>query len=374
MKIGIDARFFGPDSKGLGRYTQKLIEHLEDVDCENEYVIFLRENNFDEYVPKNKKFTKVKADYRWYSFAEQIFFPFVLYKQKCDFVHFPHFNVPVLYFGKFMVTIHDLILLYHHTKKASTRNAFVYWIKYIMYRFVIFSAITRASRIIAVSEFTKSDICNKYEFACDKIDVVKESAEIVDTDIKDSESIIKKYGIMNKYMLYVGNAYPHKNLYKLVDAFDKYVKSGGTVKELILVGKNDYFYNELKLYINKYDVKGVNILSTVTDKMLFALYKESEFFVFPSLYEGFGLPPLEAQLLSVPVLSSEHACMREILSDNGALYCDVENVEEFADAMKTISNDNELRKRLVQDGYKNAKKYSWQKMAQEIHDIYTNKI
>ena len=118
MLIGIDARFYGSIGKGLGRYTQKLIENLEKTDQENRYVVFLRKENFDEYQPQNPNFKKVLADYRWYSFAEQLFFPRLLRKYNFDFVHFPHFNVPLLYRKKFIMTIHDLILIHFPTHRS----------------------------------------------------------------------------------------------------------------------------------------------------------------------------------------------------------------------------------------------------------------
>jgi len=384
MKIGIDARFYGPGSKGLGRYTQKLITHLEDIDHDNEYVVFLRENNFEEYIPKNNNFIKVKADYRWYSFSEQIFFPFILYKQKCDIVHFPHFNVPVLYFRKFIVTIHDLILLHYPTRKASTRSRFFYWVKYLVYRMVIASVMKKAQQIIAVSEFTATDICDKYSSVCDKVSVIYEAAEINVHKKNDDEKNLppegkspsewQKYDIIKPYMLYVGNAYPHKNLNVLVKAFAQYVHDGGEVKNLILVGCDDYFYTKLQAYILEQNVRNVRILHTIDDALLAALYKNASFFVFPSLYEGFGLPPLEAQLFNVPVLSSDHECMTEILSDEGALYVDATSVKRFAVAMNEIATDQSLRDRLIKNGQKNVAKYSWQKMAIETHNIYKKSI
>jgi len=374
MKIGIDARFYGPGSKGLGRYTQKLITHLEDIDHENEYVIFLREDNFEEYIPKNKNFVRVKANYRWYSFSEQIFFPLVLYKQRCDLVHFPHFNVPVLYFRKFIVTIHDLILLHYPTRKASTRSRFFYWMKYIVYRGVIASVVKRTQKIIAVSEFTAGDICDKYPYVCDKVVVIYEAAEIdVQSETDDAENL-QKYDIIEPYMLYVGNAYPHKNLNVLVEAFARYLHNGGTVGNLILVGCDDYFYKKLQTYISKEKLRNVRMLYTVDDVLLMTLYRRASFFVFPSLYEGFGLPPLEAQLLGVPVLSSDYACMTEVLSESGALYADATNVDEFAEAMSEIATNENLRGTLVENGKKNVLRYSWQKMAEEIYNIYKKNI
>jgi glycosyltransferase involved in cell wall biosynthesis len=373
MKIGIDARFFGPKSKGLGRYTQQLINHLEKIDHDNDYVIFLRKNNFDLYKPKNKNFKKIVADFKWYSFAEQIFFPILLYKAKCDLIHFPHFNVPLLYFKKFIVTIHDLILIRYPTHKATTRNILFYKIKFLMYKIVIFCAVTRAKKIIAVSKFTKEDICDKYKSVCDKVVVVYESAEVesgraytTTGDMKD----FQKYGIIEPYMLYVGNAYPHKNLNKLVDAFDIYSNKFDAHIQLVLVGNNDYFYHKLQQHIYNKKIKNIIILDTINDEFLGELYNRALLFVFPSLYEGFGLPPLEAQFFGVPVLASDHECMKEILSDKGALYCDATNVDILADAMHTIISSTALRNELIEVGKKNVSQYSWNKMAQKTNKIY----
>lgn len=373
MRIGIDARFYGPDSKGLGRYTQKLITNLEKVDDKNDYVIFLRKDNFDIYVPQNSRFTKVLADYRWYSFGEQFLFPFALYRSKCDLVHFLHFNVPILYFKKFIVTIHDLILLRYPTRKASTRNFLFYWIKFFLYRFVIAVAVRHSQKIIAVSKFTKDDVCAQYSRVCKKTCVVHEAAEpVVYNRAVDEQGLLSQYGIMGEYMLYVGNAYPHKNLFALVDAFALYVKRGGEVQGLVLVGKDDYFYAQLEAYIASKDITYITVLHTVDDDVLQVLYKNATVFVFPSLYEGFGLPPLEAQLWGIPVLSSDHPCMREILSSQGALYADAKDVTAFSHAMHKIVSSKGLREQLIVQGHKNTTRYSWKKMAKCISKIYEN--
>jgi glycosyltransferase involved in cell wall biosynthesis len=373
MRIGIDARFFGPESKGLGRYTQKLILHLEKVDTENDYVIFLRKKNLDRYTPTNPRFKKVCADQQWYSFAEQLIFPFILYKHKCDLVHFLHFNVPVLYFKKYIVTIHDLILLRHPTRRSSTRTAIFYWMKFFMYRCVIMIVLYKAQHIIAVSQFTKRDICSQYAYASKKITVIYEAAEITSSKIMHDEVKIKNmYGIMDSYILYVGNAYPHKNLQTLIDAFSEIQKKDLFDLQLVLVGKKDFFYRKIEKYIASQDIKNIIILSTVSDDVLDVVYKNASVFAFPSLYEGFGLPPLEAQLYGVPVVSSDHPCMREILSDNGALFCDARNTKIFTNALFQVLHNQNLRKELVMIGKNNARKYSWKKMARMINNTYKN--
>lgn len=373
MKIGIDARFFGPESKGLGRYVQKLVENLEKIDRKNEYVIFLRKNNFDLFQSKHSNFKKVLADYQWYSFSEQIFLPLLLRKYKLDFVHFPHFNIPIFYFGKFITTIHDLILVKFPTKKATTLNRFWYLIKFLAYKLTIFLAIKKATKIIAVSNFTKQDICQYYNLSPEKISVTYEA---VDNEKNLSEKkfagdfkLEKIESKLKNFFLYVGNAYPHKNLERMVEAFDLWKKKYQQNFQLILVGKNDYFYQQLKNFIQERQIKDIIIFDTLSDNSLYKLYAKAKIFLFLSLYEGFGLPPLEAMKEGIPVLSSNHFCMQEILGES-ALYCDGENVKDIIEKMEQIVTDENLQKELIKKGKIQSQKYSWEKMTKETLEIY----
>lgn len=189
MRIGIDARFYGSRGKGIGRYTQKLLASLEKLDHDNEYYVFLRQENFDSrlptpegkanggqvYQPQNPKFHKVLADYKWYSLKEQILFPFKLYAHNLDLVHFLHFNAPFLYKRKFVVTIHDLT---HHyvSKDASTLPFILFYGKKILYFLVIRHAIKKAKKIITVSSFIKIEIIKRYKVGPEKIIITYESA------------------------------------------------------------------------------------------------------------------------------------------------------------------------------------------------------
>jgi glycosyltransferase involved in cell wall biosynthesis len=373
MRIGIDARFFGPLGKGLGRYTQKLIENLEKISAtgEDQYFIFLRKENFEEYQPKNKNFQKVLADYRWYSVSEQINMPRVLNKYDLDLVHFPHFNVPLFYRKKFIITIHDLILLHFPTIKSTTLNPLWYWIKFLAYKLVINSAIERADKIIAVSNFTKNDILKHYNISEDKITVTYEAVDETATfiDAEKDEKILKKYGIIKPYILYVGNAYPHKNLEALILAFEEINAEVNLC--LVLVGKEDYFYRRLKDKTGKEKIGNIIFTNFVPDEELDIIYKNSLFYIFPSLYEGFGLPPVESMIRGVPVASSDHPCMKEILGEN-AYFFNAKKKENIAKAILELSDDKGLREKLSADGYKWAKRYSWKKMAEETLKEYKN--
>lgn len=376
MRIGIDARFYGSLGKGLGRYTEKLIEHLESLDQENEYVIFLRRENFSEYIPKNPRFKKVVAQYAWYGFSEQVFFVLMLYRAGLDLMHFPHFNVPVLYRRRFVVTIHDLILVHYPTIRNTTRFAWLYRIKFLAYRFVIASAITRSAHIITVSHFTEQDIVKKYPVARGKITVTYEAADAFCqwSPRESEEALFRRIGlrrqqasrdIMTPYFLYVGNAYPHKNLSVLFA-----VARAFPAMAIVLVGKEDFFYERLKQEVKERGIRNIIFTGFLTDQELSSLYRLAQAYIFPSLYEGFGLPPLEALARGTPVIASERGSLPEILGD-AALYFDPTDEQELVETVRHLLDQSELRKVLRMKGYQRGTQFDFRTMALATYSIYT---
>lgn len=373
MRIGIDARFYGAGSKGLGRYTQKLIEKLEKISEEgNEFFIFLKKENWDEYQPKNPKFTKVLANFHWYSWSEQWHMPKLLKRYNLDLVHFPHFNVPILYQRPFVVTIHDLILLHYPTIKGTTLTPIFYWFKFLVYKIVIYLAIKKSQHVIAVSKFTKKDILQNYNIANEKISVTYEAADnFPETSSNQTKNILEKYGIMKPYLLYVGNAYPHKNLEKLIASFQDVLREKPDLF-LVLVGKKDYFYQQLENKVKINSFQKIIFTGYIPDEEMDVVYKNSTLYIFPSLYEGFGLPPLEAMLENVPILSSDHECLKEILG-GAAIFFDASKKNEISQSIINLINDDFKKNNLVNIGATLVKKYSWEKMAKETLQIYENK-
>jgi len=378
MVIGIDARFFGPKGKGLGRYTQKLTESLAEADKQNDYVIFLRRENFGEFQPQNSHFKKVLADYRWYSLAEQIFLPFAIAKQKIDLMHFPHFNVPIFYFKPFVVTIHDLILRHFSTRRASRLGSVKYWFKNLAYQMVIWLAIKRAKKIITVSRYVKKDIIRCFGIKAERIIVTYEGTSNMSSrlEIGGSKQILKsKFQISKQYLLYVGNAYPHKNLERLIEAFEILIKKYQIDLQLVLVGEEDYFYRRLKKEAEVVILQSKGVFSRivfagfVSDDDLPILYQGAGVYVFPSLCEGFGLPSLEAMSFGVPVASSNATCLTEILGQ-AAVYFDPLNPRDMAEKISQILNSDGLRQDLIQKGFEQIKKYSWKRMGEETLAIY----
>jgi len=387
MTIGFDARFYGPLGKGLGRYTQEVVDNLIKISSAEpgagfNYVIFLSPENFDEFTSPSPKVKKVLLPVRWYSWSEQFLMPFYIWREKIDLMHFPHFNVPVLTPVKFVVTIHDLILTNFPTRRATTLSPWFYRLKNFAYRLVIFSAVWRAKKIITVSEFTKKDLIVKFRVRPEKVAVTYEGVanlakgrDSLFAAKLDHQEILTEYHIAKNFLLYVGNAYPHKNLEWLLRVFSR-LHTAQPGLRLVLVGKEDYFYRRVQAearVLNLWQAENKNspviFSGYVPDAQLEVLYQEARGYVFPSLYEGFGLPPLEAMAKGCPVLCSERASLPEVLAE-AALYFNPEDAEDFLAKARRLLNDADLRADLIARGLRQAKKYSWWQCAQETLTIY----
>ncbi|PJE58169.1 MAG: hypothetical protein COU81_02020 [Candidatus Portnoybacteria bacterium CG10_big_fil_rev_8_21_14_0_10_36_7] len=362
-KIGIDARFLGVTGKGLGRYAEQLIKNLESQDSINEYIVFLTKNNWDSYAPKNKNFKKVLADFRWYSWQEQIIFPYIILKHNISLMHFLHFNVPLFCPTKFIMTVHDLILHRYPTRRASTLGPIKWIFKNIFYRIIFFVAIHRTKKIIAVSKFTKKDILSEFKLSSEKIVVIYEGSALKCGTASYQDKLFSE-----KSFLYVGNAYPHKNLKLLIDAFCIFSKDFPDY-QLLLVGQSDYFYERLKAYVARKGIMSIVFLGALNDDELEKKYRMVMAVILPSFYEGFGLVGVEALSLGVPVISANSTALPEIFGQH-ALYFDPNQVNELVDKMQLLCQNQSLRRSLVEGGFKHIGKYDWEKNAQKTIMVY----
>jgi len=371
-RVGIDARFYGPIGKGLGRYTQEIVDNLIKLDTLNEYIIFLYKDNYDEFECDGERVKKIKVNIRWYTLAEQLIYPFIIWRARLDLMFFPHFNMPAFTPRKYIITIHDLILTKFPTVRATTLAPWLYKIKNLAYKIIIKLAVRRAKKIITVSNFTKNDLVDYFKLDKKKIVVTYEGVANLNknrddlfTETQEDQKVLSKYNITKPYLLYVGNAYPHKNLESLVEVLPEIRKKHSDLS-LVMVGKEDYFYARLKENI----LEKTNIIFTdfVTDEDLEILFKNALVYVFPSKYEGFGLPPLEAMAKGCPVVSSNASCLPEILGE-AAEYFDPENREEMKNSINKVIVDKKLRGDLIEKGYKQAKKYNWWECANETYVV-----
>jgi glycosyltransferase involved in cell wall biosynthesis len=364
MRIAIDARFFGSGT-GIGRYVEQLILNLEKVDLENEYFILINKENQDQYQPTNLNFKKVIIDIPWYGLIEQFKLPRILKKLNVDLVHFLHFNVPFFYNKAFVVSIHDSILTKYPSQRATTLSPLKYFFKNIFYRLVIKHAIQKSKTVITMAEYTKKEIVKEFNCPLEKIEVIYEGV----TKLEQGSEIVdlKEYNITKKYVLYVGNAYPHKNLEFLIKSWQNFKKD----YQLVLVGKKDYFYQRLEKLIKELGLEEKIILTGyLLDSKLASFYQQAQSYVFPSLCEGFGLPPLEAMQFSLPVLVSNTSCLPEILGDS-ALYFYPKDQDDFLEKLNTIISNEELREKLIINSQKLLLKYNWKTMVEETLRVYS---
>lgn len=312
MKILIDARLYGLENAGLGRYINNLVFELSKIDLSNEYIIFLRKKYFDSLtLPSNWK--KVLTDFHHYSFQEQIKLPGLIKKENPDLVHFPHFNVPIFYSGKYVITIHDLLMHTQSGLSATTLPAPIYFVKRLGYRLGFDTAVKRSAAIIVPSLAIKNELIKQYKGIQNKVDVTYEGLD-------ENISTTKEMKIESPYFVYTGNAYPHKNLKRLIQAV--VLLNINREQKIILViasARNIFTLRLQKLIVQLKAQEFVNLLGFVPDAELGSLYKNSLGFVFPSLSEGFGLPGLEAMNAGALVLASEIPVFKEIYG-NHAIY------------------------------------------------------
>jgi glycosyltransferase involved in cell wall biosynthesis len=388
-RIGIDARFYGPLGKGLGRYTQEIVDNILLIDKENEYIIFLSPDNFDELVIAPEDSSRVKKiiiKARWYTLKEQLTLPRIIIREHLDLIHFPHFNVPLVVPTKFVVTIHDLILTKFPTVRATTLHPFLYKAKNLAYRLVIWTALKRSQKIITVSEFTKNDIIDKFHIRPDKIIVTYEGVanlakgnDSLFVKKLDDQETLSHYHIKDNFLLYVGNAYPHKNLEGLIKVFEKLHQDQSEIR-LVLVGKDDYFYSRVKDFAKNLKLYEPDNLDSpvvfpgyVPDRELEILFKRAVAYVFPSFYEGFGLPPLEAMAKGCAVISSNQSSLPEIL-DSAAYYFNPQDEADMLTKIKEVVGNENLRQALIARGLEQAKKYNWWDCAAQTLAVYKEVI
>lgn len=361
MKIGIDARLYGTKHRGLGRYVQKLVDGLIAVDHKNQYFLFFTRDNIEEPRFKSNKVKKILLDARWYSLKEQLLAAPIIKKTGVDLMHFPHFNAPLAYAGKYLVTIHDLIIDHFPDSRASTLPSWQYQLKLLAYKTILQQAIKRAEKIIAPSRFVKTDLISLYQVPPEKIKVIYEGYFLSDDQAAGD---ISRFKINKPYLLYVGAAYPHKNLERLIRVFKKLNQAHKY--QLVLVGRIDKFYERLQKTIDDQDII---LTGYVAEAELKSLYQWSWLYVFPSLYEGFGLPPIEAQAQGLPVAAANRSALPEVLSDS-VIYFNPENEEEMLLKIKEATTNELLRKSLIAKGLENIKRFSWEKMVEETLELY----
>ena len=363
MKIGIDARLI--QETGVGRYIRNLIAELGAQDVGHEYVVFLPPKSYDSFTLPSPHWKKVLATAHWHTLSEQIRMPKLFASEHLDLLHVPYHNPPVLYSGRMVLTIHDLTILHFATGKATTLPVLLYYLKRVGYWLELWIGLRRARHIIAVSEATKREIMDHFHIPGSKITVTYEG---VDPAFMNMAASKEKRLVEEAYFLYVGNAYPHKNIEVLLEGFRQFKKSevsSGTYK-LVLVGADDFFYRQVRARVQDMGLaSSVVFFGPANDSQLIRLYTHASAFVFPSLMEGFGLPALEAVALGCTACVSDIPVFHEILGPH-AIYFDPNRSGSLAKSLTDIA----AKKHPQETDKIFLRMFSWKRMAEETQQIY----
>lgn len=297
MRFAIDARMMGAgNTRGIGRYIKEITDHIRPLLAQNEELILLQPQ-----VP-------------WYGLAEQIRLPSMIRAAKPDVLWVPHWNVPLLYRGPLAITVHDLLLIHQPVSaKASTRGPITSWLKRLGHRMILHSALRRASVILVPTQSVADDIKQYRPSASSKVVVTGEGLSALPAS--DSPSSIPH----SPFLLYVGSAYPHKRLDLLIDAWSELAAKHHELS-LVITGKDDVFLSRIKQKVQNDRVGNVLFVGPVDDQGLSSLYANATAFVFPSSFEGFGLPPIEALAAGTPIVVSDIPVHREVLPQQGVFF------------------------------------------------------
>jgi glycosyltransferase involved in cell wall biosynthesis len=356
MHIAIDARIM---NSSTGRYVERLVHYLEEIDQTNKYTVLLPSKDVDFYKPANPNFSVMVADFKNYSFAEQTKFKKFLDELAPDLVHFCMPQQPVSYKGKHVTTVHDLTLLNTYN---SDKNWLIFHTKQLVGRFVFKRVGKTSAHIIVPTQYVKDEYVRFAQLPESKVTVTYEAADIFMDKLTPYEHPFKEY------ILYVGQQSDYKNIRRLGDAHQNLLKKYPDLG-LILVGKKTAAHQKNEAYFNSKGYKNILFTGFIEDPQRDWLYTNCRAYVFPSLMEGFGLPALEAMGYGAPVISSNATCLPEVYGD-AAHYFNPIDTDDMARAIDDVLSDDSLRQELIKKGSQQIKKYSWKRMAEQSHQIY----
>jgi glycosyltransferase involved in cell wall biosynthesis len=366
VRVAIDARKL--HDYGVGTYVRNILRHLARMDATNAYLLICRPADTEFVRALGPNFEAVPDRSANYSVREQLSLPLNLWRGRVDVFHAPHYVFSPLTTCPTVVTIHDCIHL-RFPQYLPHRAAHLYA------RVFLRVAARRARRVLTVSEASKRDILHYLQIPEAKVEVIPnaldERFELPPSDTEVAR-VRDRFLLNSPFILYTGNIKPHKNLDRLIEAFALLRRREFDGVKLLIIGDEISKYPNLRRLVHRHQLhQHVRFLGFVPDATLAVLYRLASLFVFPSLYEGFGLPPLEAMASGTPVISSNVSSLPEVVGD-AALLIDPLNPQAIADAMARVLCDGELRSELVRRGHERVRAFSWQRSVARIRDIYAD--
>jgi glycosyltransferase involved in cell wall biosynthesis len=363
MRLGIDARLVYYHQAGISRYCLQLMRALADIDKEDQFVIFQSRRDGRQLVDQ----ANFQARPLWtpsHHPLEQYLLSLELRFTPVDVLHSPDFIPPLRRRCRSIITIHDLAFLLYpqYLTKSSAR-----------YYGQIDQAVRHTDHIIAVSESTRGDIVRLLGVPEQMITVIHEAPRrffhlLPDVDLKPR--LHKRFNLERDFVLFVGTVEPRKNLPTLLSAFQQVLDHYHPEVDLVLAGAPGWLTDELYALVGRLKLEGrVHFLGRVSDEELVWLYNAAQVFVFPSFYEGFGLPPLEAMACGTPTIVSNVSSLPEVVGDAG-LVIDPTDANDLTVAIWRLLSDQALRDEMIDKGFRRAALFSWERAARETLELY----
>src|SRR5882672_1103697 len=364
MRVAIDVRKL--HDFGIGTYIRNLLRHLARIDHENEYVLLCDAPDIRVAEQLGPNFRTLFEPSPNYSLREQFRVPWVLMREKPDVFHAPHYVLPVAVRCRSVVTIHDCIHLMF-PQYLPNRAAYAYA------RAVMWAAARRSDRILTVSEASKRDILRFFNVPPDKISVVYNAIDErfgIEPAPEEIARVRERFQLDQRFVLYAGTIKPHKNLVRLIEAFARLRTGEFEELKLLIIGDEISRLPALRRAVHSNKLhKHVRFLGFLPDETLAALYRLAALFVFPSLYEGFGLPPLEAMASGTPVVTSNVSSLPEVAGD-AAVLVDPYDVDSIVEGVRRVLSDPVLAANMRKKGLIRARDFSWERSVARTHDIY----
>jgi len=364
MRVAIDARKL--HDFGIGTYIRNLLRHLARTDHSTEYVLLCGEADLGVAAQLGPNFRAVLEPSPNYSLREQVHVPWVLRRERPDLYHAPHYVLPAGVRCPSVVTIHDCIHLMF-PQYLPNRLAYAYA------RAQMWSAARRSDCILTVSEASKRDILHLFNVRPEKIVVVYNAIDSHFANTPSEEAVTRvreRYQLDHKFVLYVGNIKPHKNLVRLIEAFDELRRGDLEDLKLLIIGDQISRLPALRRAVHRHKLhKQVRFLGYVGDDQLAILYRLASVFVFPSLYEGFGLPPLEAMASGTPVVTSNVSSLPEVVGD-AAVLVNPYDVDAIVDGLRRVLTDPVLAADMSRKGIERAREFSWERSVAKTWAVY----
>lgn len=369
--IGIDARFALYDRRGIGNYTLELIDQLKQIGSDDTYLLYVDREDKERLLPNNDNFKVVLIPSKNYFIWEQCLLPLFLYAGGVDILHCPANTAP-LWLNKrvkLVVSLLDVMFLKDYAQLPRSSSVYQRLGRYYR-KFVVSRVIKRASRIITISDYSRRDILAHYPWL--KPDIISVTHLAVNEKCRSDpdNKVLKKWGISGDYILLLGAVDPRKNTAQALKAFLDLKERKLLKPKLVITGLSDRTRKPLyEMAGSSNDTADVIFTEFVPEKDLAELYRNAFLFLYPSLYEGFGLPVLEAMTYGVPVIAANRTSIPEI-ADGAAWLIDPQDPDDLKVAIMSLATDGERREEMIKRGSERAKSFSWKRTAEQTLKVY----